>query len=49
MENDPEGVMILKELAVIRFVETTEKDYSPVFEAVKMADIDLKTYNYVNK
>ena len=49
MENDPEGIAVLKELAVIKFVETTEKDYSPVFDSVKKAGINLKTYNYINK
>ena len=49
MENNPEGLKVLKELAVIKFVETTEKDYSPVFVSVKKAGINLKTYNYINK
>ncbi len=49
MEKDPEGKKVLEEFSVIRFIETSEKDYSPVFDVVKKAGIDLKTYNYINK
>lgn len=48
MDDDPGGKEVLNKFGVIRFIETTEKDYSPVFDLAKKAGIDLKNYNYRN-
>ena len=48
MDDDPGGKEVLNKFGVIRFIETTEKDYSPVFDFAKKAGIDLKNYNYRN-
>lgn len=48
MYRDPEGRAILKKFGAIKFIETTEGDYAPVFELAKKAGIDLKGYQYTN-
>lgn len=48
MHTDPEGKEVLKKFGVIKFVETTEKDYSLVFDLASQAGIDLKNYRYKN-
>jgi phosphonate transport system substrate-binding protein len=48
MDSDAEGKVVLKKFGVIGFIETTEKDYSPVFDLAGKASIDLKTYEYKN-
>ena len=48
MDDDLAGKEVLNKFGVIRFIETTEKDYSPVFDFAKKAGIDLKNYNYRN-
>jgi phosphonate transport system substrate-binding protein len=48
MEQDPEGHRILRDFGARRFIETTDKDYEPVFRYVKQAGIDLSTYEYLN-
>ncbi|MBI4681565.1 MAG: phosphate/phosphite/phosphonate ABC transporter substrate-binding protein [Nitrospirae bacterium] len=49
MDGDPEGKEVLKEFGAIKFVETTENDYAPVFDLARKAGIDLKNYNYKNE
>ncbi|MCK5286824.1 MAG: phosphate/phosphite/phosphonate ABC transporter substrate-binding protein [Thermodesulfovibrionia bacterium] len=49
MDKDPEGQEVLNEFGAIRFIETTESDYSPVIEIAQKAGVDLKNYNYINK
>jgi phosphonate transport system substrate-binding protein len=49
MDSDPEGIEVLKKFGVIKFIETTVKDYAPVFDLAKKAGIDLKTYDYMNE
>jgi phosphonate transport system substrate-binding protein len=48
MDIDPEGKVVLKKFGVIKFIETTEEDYSPVFDLTSQAGIDLKNYRYEN-
>ncbi len=48
MEEDPEGLKVLKLFGVARFIETTNADYAPVFEYARAAGLDLKTYNWMN-
>lgn len=49
MDTDPEGKEVLKQYGAIKFVETTEADYAPVFDLARKAGIDLKNYNYKNE
>ncbi len=48
MADDPEGKEVIKDFGIIRFIETTEKDYAPVFDFAKKAGINLSTYDYQN-
>ncbi|MBI5407739.1 MAG: phosphate/phosphite/phosphonate ABC transporter substrate-binding protein [Nitrospirae bacterium] len=49
MDKDPEGVEILKEFGAIKFIETVERDYDPVFDIAQRAGIDLRNYRYANE
>ncbi len=49
MDKDPEGARVLNKFFVIKFIETSEKDYKPVFDMAKKAGINLKYYKYINK
>ena len=48
MAEDPEGKEVLKTFGILKFIETTEKDYAPVFDFAKKAGINLSTYDYKN-
>jgi phosphonate transport system substrate-binding protein len=48
MSQDTEGRAVLKEFGIKEFIETTEKDYQPVFDIAQKAGIDLSKYNYLN-
>jgi phosphonate transport system substrate-binding protein len=48
MSQDTEGRAVLKEFGIKKFIETTEKDYQPVFDIAQKAGIDLSKYNYLN-
>jgi phosphonate transport system substrate-binding protein len=48
MDQDPEGRKILKNFGAARFIETTNEDYSPVFEYAEAAGLDLATYDWMN-
>lgn len=49
MDSDPDGRDVLKDFGALRFVETKESDYEPVFEIAKRAGITLESYEYTNK
>ncbi len=49
MDKDPEGREILRNFGFLRFAETTESDYEPVFDIAKKAGLELKNYKYINK
>ena len=49
MHLDPEGINILKEFGVRRFIETTDQDYDPVFKYAEEIDLNLSTYDYINE
>ncbi len=46
---DPEGGAVLKKFGALRFIDTTVKDYKPVFDLSNKAGIDIKKYDYTNK
>jgi phosphonate transport system substrate-binding protein len=49
MNRDPEGKELLKQFGAARFIETTDKDYEPVFRYARESHIDLATYEYINE
>jgi len=49
LHTEPEGQAVLKQFGAIKFIETSKDDYQPVFEMLKKAGIDIKTYNYKNQ
>ncbi len=49
MDNDPEGQEVLKHYGALRFIETRESDYDPVFDIAKKAGITFENYEYMNR
>jgi phosphonate transport system substrate-binding protein len=49
MDKDPEGRAALEKFGAMRFIETTEADYRPVFDISARAGIDIRKYNYRNE
>ena len=49
MDKDPEGREVLKKFGALRFVESQENDYAPVFGIAEKAGITLENYEYINK
>lgn len=48
LHSDPGGNEVLLQFGALKFIETTAKDYHPVFEMAKKARIDVMTYDYRN-
>ena len=48
MDQDEQGRRILHEFGAKRFIETTEKNYEPVFSYAAKVSLDLKRYDYWN-
>jgi phosphonate transport system substrate-binding protein len=46
---DPAGAPVLAQLGALRFVETSARDYAPVFDMAAAAAIDLGKYSYRNQ
>jgi len=49
LHDDPDGKAVLQQFGALKFIETTTKDYQPVFEMAKKIGIDITTYDYSNK
>ncbi|GAB4388369.1 MAG: hypothetical protein Kow0025_07220 [Thermodesulfovibrionales bacterium] len=49
MDQTPEGQYVLQQFGAARFIETTDGDYSPVFQYARQAGLDLSRYDYVNR
>ncbi len=49
LESDPAGREVLKKFGALRFIETSEKDYQPVYDLADQAGIDIRTYRYRNE
>lgn len=49
IHNDPKGKNILKKLNAQRFIETTDYDYKSVYDYLKIINLDLATYDYINE
>ncbi len=48
MNQDQEGKKILKSFGAARFIDTTEEDYTAVFEYADTIGLDLENYDYLN-
>ena len=48
MHNNPYGKNVLINFGAKNFIETTDSDYEAVYKYLKLIDLDLKNYNYVN-
>jgi phosphonate transport system substrate-binding protein len=48
MHEDPEGRAVLEKFGAARFIETSNRDYEPVFRYAREVGLDLTTYNYRN-
>jgi phosphonate transport system substrate-binding protein len=49
MHNDPAGKDVLSKFGARRFIETTDKDYGPVFAYAKDIGLNLSVYDYSNE
>ncbi len=49
LDSDPEGAAVLKKFGAVKFIETTARDYQPVFDMARQAGIEIRTYNYRNE
>jgi phosphonate transport system substrate-binding protein len=49
MDQDEQGKAILQKFGAKRFIETTAKDYAPVFSFAHSVKLDLQNYNYLNR
>lgn len=49
LHTDPDGNVVLKQFGALKFIETTARDYQPVYDMAKKSGINLMTYNYNNK
>ena len=49
MHETPDGIKALQEFGAVRFLETTQQDYQPVFDYAQHIDLDLSSYHYNNK
>ena len=49
MDEDEQGRRILQEFGAKKFIETTEKDYEPVFTYAGNVKLDLQRYEYRNR
>jgi phosphonate transport system substrate-binding protein len=48
MHDDETGRIVLQEFGALRFIETTNDDYAPVYEYAVEVGLDLATYDYLN-
>lgn len=49
MQADPEGINVLKKFGAKKFIETSDDDYSGVYEYVRKIGLNLSTYDYMNE
>lgn len=49
LHEDPEGMAILKNFGALRFIETNNNDYQPVYRYAQEIGLNLATYDYINE
>jgi ABC-type phosphate/phosphonate transport system substrate-binding protein len=48
MDQDEAGKEALRSFGAARFIDTTEDDYTAVFEYAETIGLDLESYDYLN-
>ena len=48
MDNDRDGIIVLKNFGALRFIITSDKDYEPVYNYAREIGLNLATYDYEN-
>ena len=48
MHADPEGIDVLRKFGAKKFIETSDDDYSGVYQYVREIGLNLSTYDYMN-
>lgn len=48
MDQDPDGRVVLENFGAVRFIDTTVKDYDPVFQFADHIGLALTDYDYMN-
>ncbi len=46
MNSDPEGKKVLEKFGAIKFIQTTDADFKPIYKLVRHLKLDLTTYPY---
>ncbi len=49
MHRNPEGAALLKNFGAQQFIETSDKDYQPVYRYAQEVELNLATYDYMNE
>ncbi len=49
MHTDPEGINLLKKFGAKKFIETSDYDYSGVYQYAQEIGLNLSTYDYMNQ
>ena len=49
LHEDPEGMATLKEFGALRFIETNDNDFRPVYRYAQKIGLNLATYDYINE
>jgi phosphonate transport system substrate-binding protein len=49
LDRDPAGKRVLEQLGALKFIETTARDYEPVFDLARKSGIDIRRYQYLNE
>jgi phosphonate transport system substrate-binding protein len=49
MHNSPEGTAALKKFGAVKFIETSENDYAPVYGYIDQIGLDLVSFDYANE
>jgi ABC-type phosphate/phosphonate transport system substrate-binding protein len=49
IDADPEGKKVLSQFGAQKFIETTARDYQPVFDMAQKSGINVMSYKYSNK
>ena len=49
MDRDPEGLEILRNFGAARFIETSHRDYAPVYDYARAVGLDLQTFDWLDE
>jgi phosphonate transport system substrate-binding protein len=46
MDKEPEGITVLQKLGASKFISASKEDFVPVYNLLKKADINIRSYSY---